>query len=320
MNNKKNLGQFYTTNYKYILQRFDKPKNIKTIEPFCGNGDLLNWINIDEIYDKDPKIQCIKKDTLLNPPDYRNKFIITNPPFLSKNKTNLYENLFIKYKTNDLYKVFIKTIVDGDIDSGILILPSNFLCSMDWKIRDYFFSKYYIEKLNIFEETVFNDTDIPICSFSFKKGKQREIDLMFFPNKKNIFVRLEKNNKWLIGGDIYKPVKSKYKFGRLLKGQKSTTNIFLNATDTGSIDKKIKLSIQKPFYGKQTDRNFATITSNILIKNEQKLVDNFNEYFNQLRDKYNSMFLTNFRNSTVYTRKRISFYLTYNILKKLLDK
>jgi len=40
--NKQKLGQFFTTNYKYILSNLFIPNNIiKIIEPFCGNGDLL---------------------------------------------------------------------------------------------------------------------------------------------------------------------------------------------------------------------------------------------------------------------------------------
>lgn len=38
---KKNLGQFYTTNYNYILQNLFIPENTTTIiEPFCGSGEL----------------------------------------------------------------------------------------------------------------------------------------------------------------------------------------------------------------------------------------------------------------------------------------
>lgn len=42
---KKSLGQFYTTNYEYILQNIFIPDNVvNIIEPFAGNGDLLNFI------------------------------------------------------------------------------------------------------------------------------------------------------------------------------------------------------------------------------------------------------------------------------------
>ena len=109
-NSKKDLGQFYTTNYSYILQNLKIPEKEKNIiEPFAGQGDLLNFIekkdgvNI-EYYDIDPKKQfIIKRDTLLNPPEYKNKFVITNPPYLARNKSDNKE-LFDKYNQNDLYK------------------------------------------------------------------------------------------------------------------------------------------------------------------------------------------------------------------------
>jgi len=321
MTSKKLLGQFYTTNVEHILQRLSRPTGYKCIEPFVGKGDLLKWCPINETYDIEPKCDCIQRDTLLNPPDYINKFIITNPPYLAKNKTNLYKDLFKFHDTNDLYKIFLKTIVNGNVAGGILILPLNFMCSMDYKIRDYFFGKYHITKLNIFETRVFEDTDIPICSFEFYKGKQtNDIDAMFFPSKKNIMVSICKKNKWLIGGEIYNPVESKYKLGRLLKNQTATTNLYLKTTDTGTEAGRIKMVVKEPYYGKITDRNVMTITSNIPIENESHVADEFNLLLNKHREKYNSLFLTNFRNSTTYTRKRISFSLVFLLLKKVLNK
>ena len=45
-NMKKELGQFYTKNYDYILQNINIPGNISNIvEPFAGDGDLINYIN-----------------------------------------------------------------------------------------------------------------------------------------------------------------------------------------------------------------------------------------------------------------------------------
>jgi hypothetical protein len=44
-NTKQKLGQFYTTNQDYILQDMYIPDDVKIIiEPFTGNGDLLNFI------------------------------------------------------------------------------------------------------------------------------------------------------------------------------------------------------------------------------------------------------------------------------------
>lgn len=89
MKNKQKLGQFYTTNYKYILQNMNIPNNItKIIEPFCGNADLINFIENKnkyeiECFDIEPKKDFItKKDTILNPPNYNNKFILIKFTFL----------------------------------------------------------------------------------------------------------------------------------------------------------------------------------------------------------------------------------------------
>ena len=94
--NKKNRGQFYTTNSSYILEGFPLPPNDVrcVIEPFAGKGDLIDWVknagyigNI-ESYDIEPKnTGIVKRDTLVNPPNYENTWIITNPPFLARNKS-----------------------------------------------------------------------------------------------------------------------------------------------------------------------------------------------------------------------------------------
>ena len=55
------------------------------------------------------------------------------------------------------------------------------------------------------------------------------------------------------------------------------------------------------------------------IEEQKKLINKFNNYFNELRQKYNSLFLTNYRESNSIARKRISFQLVYNICNYLLS-
>jgi site-specific DNA-adenine methylase len=127
--NKKVLGQFFTTNYKYILQNLYIPDDVKhIIEPFAGNCDLLSFIeNKDnyqiECYDIDPRKQdVIQRDTLNDPPDFTDTFILTNPPYLARNK-NASKELYMKYETNDLYKCFLKILIDKSrCKGGILII------------------------------------------------------------------------------------------------------------------------------------------------------------------------------------------------------
>ena len=67
-------------------------------------------------------------------------------------------------------------------------------------------------------------------------------------------------------------------------------------------------------------RTYATlvITPEISIEQQEKLVERFNEYLNTMREKYNSLFMTNYRESNSIARKRISFDLIYSIVGYLL--
>ncbi len=336
---KKKLGQFYTTNYNYILKNMVIPDEIKNIiEPFVGNGDLLKFIedkkkyNI-ECYDIDTKTDyTIKRDTLNNPPDYNNKFILTNPPYLARNK-NLDKKLYDKYDCNDLYKCFIKHISDSECLGGIIIVPLNFISSIrksDIELRKKFLEKFDINTLNIFEEKVFNDTSYSVCSINFIPKKNiKPIKTYIYPSNKEIDIELTDENNYTIGGEIYKLYNSnKYKVERATKhtSKKNITNILLKCIDD-NIKNKIRLEIvddKKKFIDKTENlsaRSYASlvITPNIDIEKQKELVEKFNIYLDEMRNKYNSLFLTNYRESNSIARKRISFELAFRICNYLLD-
>jgi hypothetical protein len=57
---------------------------------------LLKVSVVMEIYDIEPKQSyIIQRDTLKNPPNYDGKFILTNPPYIARNK-NEDNMIFIK--------------------------------------------------------------------------------------------------------------------------------------------------------------------------------------------------------------------------------
>jgi hypothetical protein len=318
---KKEFGQFFTTNCDYILSDMEIPSDAKLIEPFVGQGDLLKWSGREdwEIYDIDPKINATTRDSLLNPPSYKDRYVITNPPYLASNKTKN-KAPFDKWETTDLYKCFIKSFISGDAAGGIMIVPVNFLSDRDAKLRKLFFEKYKILKLNIFEERVFDDTDYTVCSIQFCKGGDNgRFTANLFPSGEQLFLELNDNNGWRLAGELFSPVKSKYKITRLKIGQKPSTKLLLRAIDTGTENGRICLiPEQEPFYGKDSDRTFCTISTNIPF-DENIVSSRFNEFLEKERTKYHSLFLTNYRNSTkLYARKRIGFNLAFNIIKKIL--
>ena len=79
---------------------------------------------------------------------YKDKYVLTNPPYLAKNK-NPDKTLYDKYDMNDLYKIAIRTIIDGDALGGILIIPLNFISEDSFRLREYFFSRYKIIRIQL---------------------------------------------------------------------------------------------------------------------------------------------------------------------------
>jgi len=330
MGKKQNLGQFYTTNSQYIIGNLinEIPEGSIIVDPFAGNFDLLNLFSdkYNKIaYDIDPKNDLtIQQDTLLNPPDYRNSWIITNPPYLAKNK-NKDKTIYNKYSVNDLYKAFLKTIFE--CNGGVIILPLNFLCDEDNDIRVRFFSNFTITNLNIFEETVFDDTSYTVCSFSFiKQNSKNIINSTIYPSNKKSIIEIDEKYGYRIGGKFYDliDIESTIKVSRLIKNSKQipNTNINLRAIDTGGKDGRIGLFFGEHLYGLVTDRSFATIilSKDYSIDVQKQIIEEFNRFIEENREKYNSLFLTNFRNSTKnYARKRISFETAYKIIQYIIN-
>lgn len=333
---KAQLGQFMTTNSAYILQNFDLPKNISTIiEPFTGNADLITFVKhkrtntFFECYDIDPKTETtIKRDTILDPPDYNNKYIITNPPYLARNKSQD-KKAFDKYKMNDLYKCFIKEISGKNhCDGGIIIVPLNFWCSirkMDVDLRCLFLKTYRVCHVNVFDDQVFDDTGYGVCSFQFELRNNENDDscipFIFFPENKKLLIKLE---NYTIGEELYNLNNNNtYKISRLISGNTPNTNILVKCIDDKG-KQNISMSIvddKDIFYDNtpnKSARTFATlIITPVISKEMQKtLVKSFNEFLMEKREKYNSLFMSNYREGG---RKRISFELVYDIVGHLLN-
>ena len=366
MNSKHALGQYMTTNQHYILQNLYIPENTThIIEPFAGNCDLLEFIQNPtqltiELYDIAPPPTTTttlantrtttiqQQDTITFPPSYTNKFVLTNPPYLARNKS-INKALFDKYGTNDLYKCFLSEIMSNTNHptGGIIIIPLNFWSSIrkaDIQIRKQFLEKYTIIHLNIFEEQVFSDTTTTVCSFQFELRNQTQqqqqqqqqqqvspISISIYPSQLQMTVSLTPDNNYTIGGEIYmlpRPNPSVYSITRITRKKYSTnglTNILGKCIDD-SADSTIELrmvedaDIYVDETPNQSARTYATlvIVPAISKKRQAQLVLDFNHLLDAYREKYHSLFLTNYRESKDIARKRISFDLIYQIVGHLL--
>ena len=179
---KRQLGQFFTTNADYILQGFEKSVRGKKItDPFAGSRDLMIWskkygAKTVKGFDIDKNLvdnkEVFYNDSLNNPKEY--DFVITNPPYLHKNKADKETKSSCFSGDNslfeDLYQVSLKVISKSN--EGIVIVPLNFLSAENSeKIRQIFFSKFKITRLNIFTQQVFDDTTYNVISFHYTKKK-----------------------------------------------------------------------------------------------------------------------------------------------------
>jgi len=339
---KKQHGQYMTTNQGYILQNLHIPLGTtRIIEPFAGKKDLLNFIPDTskyeiEMFDIEPQSpDIVSRDTITSPPVYTNKFVLTNPPYLARNKSQ-YKELFDKYNVNDLYKCFLSELLsDNNPDGGIIVIPLNFWSSIrkaDIQLRKRFLDKYEIIHLNIFEERVFDDTTTTVCSFQFGlqsveiQQPQRQIPITIFPSQLHLSVSLSSENNYTIGGEIYSlEINPAYSISRITRKNYTTdglTNILVKCIDD-SADNTIQLSMADVYVDEtpnQSARTYATLVIQPPISKEKQaqLVVDFNHLLSAYREKYHSLFLTNYRESKDIARKRISFELVYQIVGHLL--
>jgi hypothetical protein len=366
---KKSLGQFFTTNVKYILSGMEEyVKDKRITDPFAGNSDLLDWAKSNGAknyygfdIDKNLLNENIKyNDSLVH--ISKSTFILTNPPYLAKNKMDKKQKEKYMLECDDFYLLAIKKIIESECVEGILIVPVNFLSAENSdKIRKEFLSIYKMVKINFFKNRVFEDTSYNVVAIYFVKDnlnvEVRKLKITSFPdNIENIYIVERKYNYKIAGRELYdiknnsKSLKIKrlteqmmnenkgkyniniflndykteksYKITKDFKDKLKSNIIILNCID-GKLENKICAEDIRNYgkdclVGKSTSRNIAYILlENVSIENQKKLIKMFNDKLNNLRGKYNSLFLTNFRDND---RKRISFEFCYSLLNWCWDE
>jgi hypothetical protein len=99
--------------------------------------------------------------------------------------------------------------------------------------------------------------------------------------------------------------------------------MILNALDSGKQNGRISLTYKRDYVyqAKESSRTFATmIVSRELSEDEQiKVCQMFNDFLEEKRKKYYSLFLPQYRESKEYARKRIPFELAYRIIASMIQ-
>lgn len=314
----------YTTHAELVCKNLIEliPKNAILVEPFVGQGDLVALFpdHIWEIYDINSTYPgVIQQDTLLNPPDYSDKWVITNPPFLARNKAQN-KILFDRYNLDDLYKIALNTVLNAD--GGLFIIPTNFFTDeRSGEIRRKFLSNFIIDKINIFTIPVFDSTTYSVCAFVFHKAinTKQEISISIYPENKHTIITIAEEYDYRIAGDFYASLDTQENyFGRLTATTTNNiTKLKLYALDTRT--EKIHITYgEDPYVGKNTDRVYLTFTTDKVLNEDiqKRLCENFNNTLTAFRNKYYDLGMTNYRD---YNRKRIGFNFAYKLLSRELD-
>ncbi len=341
---KKTKGQFYTTRCSYILADLPKPpSDVLCVEPFAGQGDLLTWLGdhpLVEAYDIAPKHPSVQqRDTLRDPPNYSDAWVLTNPPYLARNKC-ADKTLFDMYETNDLYKCFLWSLLkQAPCCGGILIIPAGFFFSprdVDATLRHAFFRTYRILAVRYFEETVFDDTTTTVVAFAFERAEEplsvQDVPWILLPAGTTRTFPTRADQDWIVGGDIYAlSVPAGIKIRRHVEGQPLQTGeqqtwMTLHALDSGTADGRIHLEYKKDYVypAKDCSRTYATLRiqgrSALTEEEQQEICRKFNAFLEEKRRETWSLFLPQYRESKEYARKRIPFELAYTIVGHLIGR
>jgi hypothetical protein len=220
----------------------------------------------------------------------------------------------------DIFIYEMKMFEDTDISVCSFFLNNNNK-SLEKKIL------FISDDSNVMEKNIILNKELDIIkewNDILKTTKQLNIQQGFIDTK------IEKGSNKIIVID------TNYKEKEILISDKELNKLnnnilILRTTDTGSEIGRIGLyTIEEIWKNKEAKGLITKISSriytqlffeNLTIEEQINLKNNFNQTINQLRNKYNSIFLTNFKNSSNgKQRKRIGFGETFSLINYLIKK
>lgn len=344
----KRYNKYYSTNSELIYDidlsaYITKETNL--YEPYYGDGSLLSMTLSDNVNYETLTINDITKISILEERDNlkvlnkdalncclweetKNNFIITNPPYTSKNK--LTKELKEKYKhflvngVDDLYLIFINQLITEPVNGGFVIIPSNFIFGKHNKAFYNFINIYGIDTLNIYEKKVFENTTQSVISLLFyNKSVYAKKHSKIYLHKNNnsiINIRTKTFNK-ILSYDIaqWLPIEKTININ-ISRAYKQPANFIKTHIKLSLLDYNMKaFYVDNPEDDKESDRAFMTICVDkpLTEENQREIINSFNDTLKNIRDKTHSLIFTSYRE---YDRKRLTFTEAIHIIKYAISK
>ncbi|MDR3163568.1 MAG: hypothetical protein LBT77_00630 [Mycoplasmataceae bacterium] len=325
---KKELGQFFTKKNIWLtdpVQKFIK-SNFRGIilDPFAGAGDILQAVFImlkSKVklvgFDIDKNLKWKFNDSLNCIPIIKNGFIVTNPPYLSKNscKRNKFNQTYNKYfmqcKHEDLYMIALEKMIQTGLP-GIAVVPETFINSS--------FPKHKINLVVIIEPNPFDDTEVPICVVCFNEKK-----IQSFSDDYLIYKNYDLIGKY---SELFKSVPNPNKILKDIRFNDKFGNIAIRGIDSTNPEHKIKFCLVGEInYDlnkiSSSSRSITVVSTKIEYKNSQliRLINNCNLILNKFRSKTKDVLLSPFKgnNKNGVRRRRLDYFIARQIISKAIE-
>lgn len=315
---KRNLGQYFTRKSDWLephIKEFIVSSGYtKLIDPFAGEGDLLNLakeLGFNEVVglDIDPNLGWVENDSLSNIPEYKDGIVITNPPYLSKNSAKRRGlksyNYFIGNGFQDLYQVAMERVFES-VERSVFIIPETFMTSMMFL--------HHIYSLTVIEKQLFDDTECPVCVCCFKANRHKPYyiykgkDFLFDSKEANVILKEFETN-----ADIN--VRFNVKNG----------NLGLRGVDGLCEENKIKFCFPKELNYDSSNIKISSRAISIMDVDfdiTEKFLIKANDILNEYRNKTHDIFLSPFKNNNKggVRRRRLDFKTARQIINKTVEE
>ena len=331
---KQRQGQYFTTNAVTLLDGLEhRVRGATVCEPFAGGGDLVEWCRNNgaedvKAFDIAPQNEATISNDSIHHPRYEGcHMVVTNPPYLSRNK-NKEKQPYEQWGQSDLYKCHLASLVSSDLDNGILILPSNFISESNSKIRDLFFSRFKLDLVRYYRYPVFDDATTGICVIDFSRWVPTASMWVNFETHyrdkiaKNKY-ELRGEYGWLPGKTFFEHIyEDNDPLDLKILRQGEGTNIIISLLTNGKYPMGAHYNEGETIYAPAKTFTTYQVKADVDITppQQREIVDTYNSVLGIFRSAYEEMFLANYMGAEQKIKsRRYSNLLLSRVIKDTLQ-